>query len=71
MTPLIFGHHVLPHAILTSEPFAVLMTFVAINTVMYAALSAAKILPPLHPGEWIRRSGRRAETRSIHPDGPL
>lgn len=71
MTVLILGRHLLPHAILASEPFAVLMTFVAINTVMYAALSAAKILPPIHPGEWIRRGGRRAETRSIHPDGPL
>lgn len=71
MTPLILGHHLLPHGILTSEPFAVLMVFVAINTVMYAALSAAKILPALHPSEWVRRRGRRAETRSIHPDGPL
>lgn len=41
--------------------------FVAVNTVMYAALAVAKILPRLHPPEW--RRGQRSETRSIYPEG--
>jgi hypothetical protein len=65
---LILGRHLLPPSILGSEAYAVLLTFVAINTVMYAALSVAKMLPKLHPGEWISRLNRRGETRSIYPD---
>lgn len=68
MTPLILGGHLLPPGILDSEAFAVLLTFVSINTVMYAALSVAKILPRLHPSEWLDRLNRRGETRSIYPD---
>ncbi|NYJ00387.1 hypothetical protein HNR19_001085 [Nocardioides thalensis] len=48
-----------------------LSTFVAINTVAYGALAIAKILPKLYPADWLPRPYRRAETRSIHPDGPL
>ena len=43
----------LPESIVHTEWFAILATFVAINTVMYAALAAAKILPKLHPGSWL------------------
>ncbi|MFD1211260.1 hypothetical protein ACFQ36_04310 [Arthrobacter sp. GCM10027362] len=60
----------LPESILHSELFAVLAAFVAINTVMYAALAVAKILPKLYPAGWIRRHNQRSETRSIHPDAP-
>ena len=60
-----------PESLLHSPWFAVLATFVAINTVMYAALAIAKILPKVHPSEWIRTRNERSETRSIHPDpGP-
>jgi len=65
---LVFGHHLLPPSWLHSTGYDVLMIFVAINTVMYAALSVAKVLPALHPTEWFTRR-RRSETRSIYPDG--
>ncbi|MDQ0754266.1 hypothetical protein [Arthrobacter sp. B3I4] len=58
-----------PEALLHAQWFAVLATFVAINTVMYAALALAKILPTVHPSDWIRNRNERSETRSIHPDG--
>jgi len=48
----------------------ILAAFVAINTVMYAALAVAKMLPKIHPSRWIRQGYLRAETRSIHPDAP-
>ncbi len=57
-----------PETLLHSEWFAILATFVAINTVMYATLALAKILPKLHPSDWIRTRNERSETRSIHPD---
>ena len=59
-----------PEELLHSDWFAVLATFVAINTLMYGALAIAKILPKLHPGDWIRTRNQRSETRSIHPDAP-
>lgn len=58
----------LPESVLHSEVFAVLAAFVAINTVMYAALAVAKILPKIHPGDWIPRRTQRSETRNIQPD---
>jgi len=57
-----------PEDLLHSQWFAILATFVAINTVMYAALALAKILPKVHPSDWIRNRNERSETRSIHPD---
>jgi hypothetical protein len=57
----------LPEPLLYSDWFAVMAAFVAVNTVMYAALAVAKILPRLHPPEW--RRGQRSETRSIYPEG--
>lgn len=62
---------ILPHTLVESVPFAILATFVAINTVMYAALAAAKILPRLHPSDWLPRRRQRAETRSIYPDAEI
>lgn len=53
---------------LQSGVFAVLAAFVAINTVMYVALAVAKMLPKVYLSDWIRRSNRRSQTRSIHPD---
>jgi hypothetical protein len=58
----------LPESIVHTSWFAVLATFVAINTVMYAALASVKILPKLRPGSWFAARRDRAETRSIHPD---
>jgi len=68
MMPMVFGHHFLPPSWLHSTAYAVLMIFVAINTIMYGALSVAKVLPALHPTEWFSRR-RRNETRGIYPEG--
>jgi hypothetical protein len=59
----------LPESTLRSEWFAVLAAFVAINTIAYGALAIAKTLPKLYPRDWLPRSYRRSETRSIYPDG--
>lgn len=59
-----------PESLLNSDWFAILATFVAINTVMYAALAAAKVLPKIHRPGWLRSRHERGETRSIHPDAP-
>lgn len=60
----------LPESVLYSEWFAVLATFVAINTVIYVVLGVIKILPQLR---LLRRQGasRRSETRSIHPEASV
>lgn len=58
----------LPESVLSSQWFAVLAAFVAINTVMYVTLAVAKTLPKVHPRDLFPRSYTRAETRSIHPD---
>lgn len=59
----------LPTSVLRSELFAVLAAFVAINTVMYAALSLAKLLPKQYPSDWFSSPNRRSESRSIYPEG--
>jgi hypothetical protein len=68
MTPLVLGFRFLPENILHSEAYLVLVTFVSVNTVAFAALSVAKLLPPIRPSAWFTSRNRRAETRSIHPD---
>lgn len=60
----------LPESVLTSEWFAVLAAFVAINTVMYVTLAVSKTVPKIHPYDLFPRRYTRAETRSIHPDAP-
>ncbi|MGW9412551.1 hypothetical protein [Arthrobacter cupressi] len=60
-----------PEETLQADWFAVLATFVAINTLMYGALAIAKILPKLHPGDWLRTRNQRSETRSICPAAPV
>jgi hypothetical protein len=62
---------VLPTSLLQSEAFGVLAAFVAINTIMYAAVTVAKLLPRVNPSMLQRGRYQRAETRSIHPEGPL
>jgi hypothetical protein len=58
----------LPQTFLQSPFFAVLATFVAINTVMYVALAVAKILPKVYLSDHLKGGNRRSRTRSIHPD---
>lgn len=67
--PMMLGGILLSEGIMQTGSFAILAAFVAINTILYAALAVAKILPKIHPADWIRGSNRRWETRSIHPDG--
>ena len=57
----------LTESTLHSSLFAVLAAFVAINTVMYAALAIAKMLPKIYPSDWSRRQYSRSQSRSIHP----
>jgi hypothetical protein len=57
----------LPEPFLYTDWFAVVAAFVAVNTVMYAALAVAKILPKLRLPDW--RRGQRSESRSIYPNG--
>lgn len=66
--PLI-GASILPQSLMEAHWFAVLSAFVAINTIVYVSLSIFKILPKLYLSDVVRTHGRRAETRSIHPDG--
>ncbi|WP_408898847.1 hypothetical protein ACJ5H2_06990 [Nocardioides sp. R1-1] len=60
----------LPESVLRAEWFGVLAAFVALNTVMYLALAVAKMLPKVYFRDLLPRRYERAETRSIHPDGP-
>lgn len=58
----------LPESVLSSDWFAVLAVFVAINTVMYVTLAVTKTLPKIHVRDLLPRTYIRSETRSIHPD---
>lgn len=60
---------VLPESILAARWYAVLSTFVAINTILYVSISIFSLLPKLYLSDVVQRYGRRAETRSIYPDG--
>lgn len=59
-----------PESLVRSHAFAILAAFVAINTVVYVALSIAKALPKIYVTDHLPRRYERAETRSIYPDGP-
>ena len=58
-----------PESILGAPWFAVLSTFVAINTILYVSMSIFKLLPKLYLSDLVGRNGRRVETRSIYPNG--
>jgi hypothetical protein len=60
----------LPQSTLDDPWLAVLATFVAINTLMYASLAVAKMLPKVYPGDWFDRSRRRVTDRSIDGSAP-
>ncbi|MDJ0320455.1 hypothetical protein [Pseudarthrobacter sp. PS3-L1] len=67
MTVAIPAGILLPQTLLQTDLFAILATFVAINTIFYVALAVSKILPKVYITDWIRRNNERSETRSIHP----
>ena len=60
----------LPSSVLQSDAFAVLATFVALNTLMYATLALLKLLPKGYRFFWTPGRNRRRHNRSIHPDPP-
>ncbi|MEN9953782.1 MAG: hypothetical protein RL024_609 [Actinomycetota bacterium] len=60
----------LPESFLQSRFFIVLATVVALNTVIYAALSVVHLIPKLNKPSWLRGHRPRGVTRSIYPDGP-
>lgn len=57
----------LPEWLLQSEPFQVLATFVALNSLMYATLAVLKVLPKGHGLARFNGRNRRIANRSIHP----
>ena len=59
----------LPEQVLHTPWFTVLASFVALNTIMYCALSLPKVLPKVYLSDWIPSTNRRAQTRSIYPEG--
>ncbi len=64
---------VLPSSWLTSDWYATLTAFVAVNTLVYVVLSLSKVLPRLHPTTWWSPrpdDSRRRESRSIYPGPP-
>ncbi|QYJ05089.1 hypothetical protein KUV85_05225 [Nocardioides panacisoli] len=70
--PLVIAQGLLlPSSVVQSGWFAALAAFVAINTLMYTGLAIAKMLPKVYITDYDPRRRRRAETRSIHPDGPV
>ena len=60
----------LPEHTLHAELFTILATFVALNTLMYAALAVLKVLPRGRAGSMFSGRNRRTRNRSIHPDPP-
>ena len=66
--PIVRTGILLPETVLHSSLFAILAAFVAINTVIYASLALANVLPKIYPTDWVTNRNRHTETRSIYPD---
>lgn len=60
----------LPESFMQSSFFVILATLVALNTVIYAALSLIHVIPKWFRSSWLRRNRTRQITRSIYPDAP-
>jgi uncharacterized membrane protein len=58
----------IPESILSTDWFAALAAFVAINTAIYVTLAIIKTLPRIYFRDYLPRTYQRAETRSIYPD---
>lgn len=65
----LFAGLLLPQGLMETRWFAVLSTFVAVNTVLFLTLAVIKVLPKIYLSDWVDRRNRRRESRSIHPDG--
>lgn len=70
MNDLLHAGILLPESFLHSRFFIILATLVALNTVVYAALSVVHMLPKWFRPSWLRGSKKRRATRSIFPDAP-
>lgn len=68
-TELVSAIVFVPVDVMQTRWFAVLGTFVAINTVIYLTLALIKILPKAYLSDWVDGRERRSETRSIWPEG--
>ncbi len=60
----------LPESFMHTQFFLILATLVALNTVIYSALSLIHIIPKWFRASWLRGRRQRAVTRSIYPDAP-
>lgn len=69
MTGQLLAGVLLPESLMYTRWFAVLSTFVAVNTVLYLTLAIIKILPKAYLSDWVDQRNRRSETRSIYPEG--
>jgi len=69
MTFQLLAGFLLPEGLMQSRWFAILSTFVAVNTVLYLTLAIIKILPKAYLSDWVDHRNRRSETRSIYPEG--
>jgi hypothetical protein len=59
-----------PETLLHSRFFIILATVVALNTIVYAAISLVHIFPKWFNPSWFRGRRFRRTTRSIYPDAP-
>jgi len=66
----VFEGVLLPESFMHSRFFVILATLVALNTVIYSALSLIHIIPKWFRPSWLRGRRQRAATRSIYPDAP-
>lgn len=65
---VLYAGILLPESFLHSRFFIILATLVALNTVVYAALSIVHMLPKWFRPAWFRGNKQRKATRSIYPD---
>lgn len=60
---------VMEGSVFTETWFMLLLSFVAVNTLMYLTLAISKMLPKFYLGTLRKRRHERSQERSIYPDG--
>jgi len=58
----------IPTSVLESEPFQILATFVALNSLIYATLAVLKVIPKGYALFRFNGQNRRRQNRSIYPE---
>lgn len=66
---MILGTIVVTEAVFSTRWFALLISFVALNTLMYLTLAISKMVPKLYLSNLRKRRYKRSDERSIYPDG--